>query len=197
MKIIFGLGNPGNEYENTRHNIGFNVLEKLRNELGFDQFKEDKKLLGATTGGRYEDEKVILVKPLTFMNRSGECVRAVLDYYKVGIKDMLVVFDDVDLPLGNFRIKSQGSGGTHNGVKSIIQYIKDQNFGRFKVGIESRGDIAPKNQPIDSFVLDKFKKEEVSTINNTLDKVVEAILFSLKSGLTEAMNSFNKKTLDF
>lgn len=184
MKIIVGLGNPGKEYEKTRHNIGFMVLEELRKKLEFDEFKEDKKKQAAISFGEYHDEKIILVKPLTFMNKSGESVQKIVSFYKIDLKDLFVCYDDVDLPLGAIRVREKGSAGTHNGMKSIISHLSSQDFARFRVGIETRGEIAAKEQDTTSFVLSRFSWKEGRIIKKSIIETVGVILEALKNGVT-------------
>ena len=141
MYIIAGLGNPGKKYENTRHNIGFITLDYLaeRHDIQINKIKH-KALVGE---GRISGQKVLLVKPQTYMNLSGESLREVMDYYKVDIEDLIVIYDDIDLPAGTVRIRKKGSAGTHNGMRSIVQHL-GQDFPRIRMGIgnERKGDLA-------------------------------------------------------
>ena len=153
MKVIIGLGNPGRDYEKTRHNVGFMVIDEIANKLGISGGKEkfDAVLLEDFVG----QEKVVLVKPLTFMNDSGRAVRRIIDFYSLNPTDIIVIYDDVDIDLGKLRIRKNGSAGTHNGMKSIIYELKSDNFPRVRLGInkEKRGDLK-------RVVLKKFSKEE-------------------------------------
>ena len=185
MYIIIGLGNPGKEYENTRHNTGFITIDKLANKYNIDISKEKHKALIGT--GNIEGEKVVLVKPQTYMNLSGEAARLVLDFYKEDVKNVIAVFDDLDLPVGTIRIKERGSAGTHNGVKSLIKELGSQQFKRVKVGTgssEAKGDLI-------NFVLGKFSNEELVEIEKSTDKAVEAIITIIKDGIVKAMNDYN------
>lgn len=152
MKLIVGLGNPGKEYDNTRHNIGFWALDSY---LGDVSFKHEK------LADVYKSNSVIFIKPNTFMNLSGNAVKYYMDYYKININDLLVIQDDLDLPLGKIRVKINSSAGGHNGIKSIINEINSQNFLRLKIGI-SKNDYN-----IVDYVLGKFSKEEREVLNNS------------------------------
>ena len=170
MKVIVGLGNPGKEYEKTRHNIGFIILD---NYLGKVKWKEDHKALIYET--KINDEKVLFVKPLTFMNNSGEAIKEILSYYKVDIDDLLVVQDDIALELGKSRIKYESSDGGHNGIKSIIKELNTNRFLRLKIGLA-------KEQDIDtiSYVLGKLSKKEIDQVKSDLDKyynIMESFIY--------------------
>lgn len=193
MKLIIGLGNPGKEYENTRHNAGFILLDYIQEKLGFENFHEEKKFKALVSIGELNGEKAILAKPLTFMNLSGEAVQKIMQFYKIPLSDIIIVYDDVDLPLGTIRIRKNGSPGTHNGMKSIVQAIGD-NFPRIRIGIESRGETAPEKQETVSFVLEQFKKEEQLVLEKELKKVLEAIKMIFTEGLEKAMNTYNPVT---
>ena len=161
MKLIVGLGNPGKEYENTRHNIGFWALD---NYLDSVSFKHEKK------ADVYKDNSVIYIKPNTFMNLSGEAVKYYMNYFKIDKKDLLVIQDDLDLPLGKIRVKNNSSAGGHNGIKSIINEIGSNEFLRLKVGISKVKDIDTKD-----YVLGKFSAEELSVINMVFVKLNDFI----------------------
>lgn len=139
MKLIVGLGNPGKEYENTRHNLGFRIIDHLANKLNLELKKEKNKGLYVT--GNYLNQKIILLKPLTYMNNSGECIRDFVNYFQIPVENILVVYDDLALPLGSFRYRSRGSSGGHNGIKNIIECLGTQEFKRLKVGIGSDSGI--------------------------------------------------------
>lgn len=185
MYIVVGLGNPGREYENTRHNAGFIVIDKLANKYNIDINKEKHKALVGM--GIIEGEKVILVKPQTFMNLSGEAVREIVDFYKEDIKNVIVIFDDIDLPVGTIRIKSKGSAGTHNGIKSIVKELSSQEFKRVKIGIGS----PLGNMDLVNHVLGKFSNEEFETINISTNKAIDAVVTIIKDGILKAMNEYN------
>lgn len=191
MKLLVGLGNPGKEYAKTRHNAGFMALGLLKDALGFDEFSLDKKFEALVSEGTYSGEKVILALPQTFMNLSGESLRALIDFYKIPLADLIVAYDDLDLPLGKIRLRLEGSPGTHNGMKSITEILGTQNFPRLRIGIESRGESAPEQQETASFVLTAFTKEEDKILQESLKKAVLALKMGLEDNLAEAMNRYN------
>ena len=191
MKIIVGLGNPGTKYENSRHNAGFMVLNELNNQLEFDDFKTQKKFKAETSEGTINNEKIVLIKPQTFMNLSGECVIKLLQFFKVEPVDLWVIYDDVDLPLGQIRIRKEGSAGTHNGMKSIIQSLDFASFPRYRIGIESRGVTSPEQMDTKSFVLSDFSKDELEIFVKSAKKAAEAILLALNEDIESAMNEYN------
>ncbi|NLK62119.1 MAG: aminoacyl-tRNA hydrolase [Fusobacteria bacterium] len=170
MKIIVGLGNYGKEYEKTRHNIGFEVIKELADKLNISDFK--KKFQGLIAETTYKNEKIILLMPTTFMNLSGNSIIEAINFYKLDSKeDIIVIYDDMDLPLGKMKIKKQGSAGGHNGIKSIISHMGTQ-FYRIKCGIDKpteKGDTI-------NYVLGKFSKLEESDVKNMINKAVEASL---------------------
>ncbi|MEK7528361.1 MAG: aminoacyl-tRNA hydrolase [Patescibacteria group bacterium] len=171
MRLIVGLGNPGRKYENTRHNAGFMAADLLAVKLSADEFKEEKKFKAMIT----KTGDVIIAKPLTFMNISGEAVSLLLGFYKLTPDDLIVVYDDVDLPLGTIRVRAEGSAGTHNGMRSIIQQIGTEKFSRVRIGIESRGLQAPQEQSTESFVLEPFLPGEKEQIASAITQGVSAI----------------------
>jgi len=138
-KLLIGLGNPGREYQATRHNLGFQVIDNLAEKLSFPWQKE--KFKGLYTTGIYQQQKIMLLKPLTYMNNSGECVRDFINYFQIPLENILVIYDDLTLPLGSFRYRQQGSSGGHNGVKSIIECLRTQKFQRLKIGIGSKQEV--------------------------------------------------------
>lgn len=157
MKLIVGLGNPGKEYLHTRHNVGFEVLDLLSKDLNAD-FKLDKAFKGYIGSINIGEEKVILLKPTTFMNLSGESVISVVNFYKVPLEDILIIYDDIALDLGRLRLRESGSAGGHNGVKSLIAHLNTQNFKRIRVGISGT------DKSLCSHVLGKFSKDETPII---------------------------------
>ena len=193
MKIVVGLGNPGIEYEGTRHNVGFMVLDAMQEKLEFPEFKEEKKFKALISTGEIAGEKVILMKPQTFMNKSGDAVRLIKDFYKVLNKNIWVIYDDVDLPIGSLRIRKKGSAGTHNGMKSVIGRLGAEKFPRVRIGIESRGELTAPQQNIVSFVLKKFNYDEKKIIPKVINEAVKTIKFGLNEGVDNAMNKFNAK----
>lgn len=190
MKLIVGLGNPGKEYENSRHNAGWMALDALHKELDAEPFKKEKKFKGEISAGNFRGEKILLLKPLTFMNLSGESVEPIANFYKIKPADILVIYDDLDMPLGSIRIRKNGGAGTHNGMKSLVQHI-GEDFPRLRIGIESRGQTAHEEQETSSFVLSPFKKEEKKTLKDVLKKALEAIKIIVSGDLDEAMNNYN------
>lgn len=181
MKLIVGLGNVGERYCFTRHNAGFMVLDKLVIDKGFS-FREESKLkcFLAKSGD------IIYIKPTTFMNLSGEAVRAVMDYYKIDVKDLLIVYDDIALDLGRMRFRANGSDGGHNGIKSIIKHVGTKEFDRLKIGIGPQPNI-----PSENYVLQNFPKEQLEELKEVLKKADEAIEFYLENGIQKAQNKFN------
>lgn len=181
MKLIAGLGNIGEKYCFTRHNAGFMVLDKWAMDEGFS-FREEKKLKCFLA----KKDDIIFIKPTTFMNLSGEAVRAVMDYYKIDVKDILIIYDDIALDLGKIRFRANGSDGGHNGIKSIIQHVGTKDFDRLKVGIGPQPNI-----PSENYVLANFPKEQHEELKTVLKKSIEAIQFYLKNGIQKAQNKFN------
>ncbi len=185
MKLIAGLGNVGDKYCFTRHNAGFMVLDKWALDEGLS-FREEKKLKCFLTKLRYNNEDLLLVKPTTFMNLSGEAVRAVMDYYKIGVKDILIIYDDIALDLGRIRFRANGSDGGHNGIKSIIQHVGTKDFDRLKVGIGPQPNI-----PSENYVLQNFPKEQHEELKDVLKKSIEAVEYYLKNDIQKEQNLFN------
>lgn len=191
MKIIAGLGNPGKEYEKTRHNIGFQIIDLVREELKFPEFKNKPKFNAEISEGEYNTEKILLVKPMTFMNLSGDSVQKIMNFYHAYPDDLWVIVDDLDFQLGDLKIRAKGGPGTHNGLISVHESINSDKFPRFKVGIESRsaelkGKFAGKD-----YVLSKFEASEEKIMVKTRKKACEAIIYSLEKGISAAMNKFN------
>lgn len=185
LYIIAGLGNPGRKYEGTRHNVGFDAIDCLSQQHGIKVSKiKFKALLGE---GFISNKKVILVKPQTYMNLSGESIRDILDWYKVSPDHLIVIFDDVDIPFGEIRVKRKGSAGTHNGMKSIIYQLKDDNFPRVKIGIGK----PPEEWELSDFVLSGFSREERKIINDSIEKAARAVTTIIEDGIDAAMNLFN------
>lgn len=191
MKLIVGLGNPDKVYTASRHNVGWMVADALAKELGFPEMKKEDKFKAWICTGTVDGEKVIISKPTTYMNLSGESVAKIMQFFKIDLQNLYVIYDDVDLPLGQLRIRKEGSPGTHNGMKSLVQHLGSNIFPRFRVGIESRGTTSPDQQDISSFVLSPFVEEEAETIKESLQKAVQALKTALKEGIETAMNRFN------
>ena len=187
MILIAGLGNPGKEYENTRHNAGFLVLDTLAQKLGADlSERKHRALCGkAVIGG----QKVILLKPRTYMNSSGESIRAAADYYKVPPEDILVVYDDISLAPGQLRIRAKGSAGGHNGIKSIIAHLGTQEFPRVKVGIGEK----PPRMDLADYVLGHFSSGEKKIMEEAAKEAADAICEIVNVGIEQAMNDHNRR----
>lgn len=183
MFLIVGLGNPGREYENTRHNIGFAAMDVLAEKYNIDINRT--KFKGEYGEGFINGNKVILLKPYTFMNLSGESVREAMDFYKLTEEQVLIIYDDISLELGRLRIREKGSAGGHNGIKSIINHMGTDVFTRIKIGVG-----APKGDLV-NHVLGRFSKDEVNILKQTLDAVTEATAEIIDNGAKEAMNKFN------
>ena len=186
MKIIAGLGNPGEKYKNTRHNVGFMVTEALASKYNIKGSFSSK--FNAIVGkGMVKDIEVLIVQPLTYMNLSGEAVSKVMNWYIVDITDLFVVFDDVSLDMGKIRFREEGSAGGHNGIKSIISCCGGQNFPRLKVGIGPN----PGEHLWTSYVLEKFTAEESEILKKVIPLSVEAVEDYLLSGMNFAQNKYN------
>lgn len=171
MKFLIGLGNPGEKYQNTRHNAGFLFLDYLAAQLGGEGFKVEKKFKSEIC----KVGDLLLVKPQTFMNLSGEALVALVNFYKCPLEDVLVIYDDVDLKLGDFRLRAKGSAGTHNGMKSIIACLGATEFPRLRIGIESRGEHAPAQQDLHSFVLENFREEELLELEKVFGEMMKEL----------------------
>lgn len=185
MKLIVGLGNPGKEYDQTRHNIGFMTIDELADY--FDIKLDRTKFNGLYGLGMVRGEKVLLLKPLTYMNLSGESIRPLMEYYDIDVEDLLVIYDDLDLPCGKIRLRTKGSAGGHNGIKSIIQHLKTQEFNRVRIGIDR-----PKNgMKVVDYVLGRFTSEEMIEMNGAMEKSVKASEEWLSKPFLEVMNRYN------
>ncbi len=197
MKLIVGLGNPGGEYAQTRHNIGFFVIDKLAKELATGEVRwqadHDHKSQVVTMSG------VILVKPQTFMNSSGVAVAGLAKYYKIIPSDIIVVHDDLDLPVGKIRLRSRGGSGGHNGVQSVLDALKSDMFVRVKLGIGRSKEVASGKQPeklrrhqaVINFVLSKFRRSEAGEMRKLVDHGARAVRMILTEGLDKATNKFH------
>ena len=186
-KLIVGLGNPGDKYVETKHNVGFMLVDQLAKSLNLT-FSHDKIFQADVTSTFIDGEKVFLVKPTTFMNESGKAVHALLTYYGLDVEDLVVIYDDLDMEVGKIRLRAKGSAGGHNGIKSIINHIGTQNFYRIKIGIGR-----PKHgMSVVHYVLGKFDQDDYATILLAIDKSEEALRFYLKDGQFEkAMQRYN------
>lgn len=185
MKIIVGLGNPGKPYEHTRHNIGFDVIDALAKK--WDAPLTNQKFNGIYAIVHRPEGKVLLVKPLTYMNLSGECVGPLMDYFDIDVEDLIVIYDDLDLETGKLRLRQKGSAGGHNGIKSLIQHLGTQEFNRIRVGVNR----PPAGMKVADYVLSKFSKEDQVVMSNAIDKSVMAVETALSIPFLEVMNQFN------
>ena len=190
MWLIAGLGNPGREYEASRHNVGFMVLDNLADEL--DENFRKSPFNADICKTRIGTEGAILLKPTTYMNNSGQAVRAALDWYNLDERSLLVVYDDMDLPLGQIRLREKGSAGGHNGMKSIISHIGDGNFFRLRVGIGKPCD----NTDVISHVLSPFSKEQMPVISKSVLISVDAVRSVIEDGFQKAQSKFNSVKVD-
>lgn len=185
MYIIAGLGNPTKDYDGTRHNVGFEVIDKLADEYNISMdIKKHKAICGK---GVIAGQKVILVKPQTYMNLSGESIRDVIDFYKADIDDLVVIFDDICLDVGKLRLRPKGSAGGHNGIKSIIAHLGTDQFKRIKFGVGDK----PKNYDLADWVLGRFPKEEKQDVESGVKLACKAIETILVDGIEAGMNQYN------
>ena len=188
MYIIAGLGNPGKQYEHTRHNVGFDTLDKLAEKyhISIDNQKH-KAVCGS---GYIEGQKVILVKPQTYMNLSGESLREIIDFYKLDpAEELIVIYDDISLDPGQLRIRLKGSAGGHNGIKNIIAYLGTQEFPRIKVGVGAK----PPKMDLADYVLSRFGAEEQKIMDEAFGEAAEAAVMMMTTGAERAMNHYNAK----
>ena len=188
MYCIVGLGNPEKKYENTRHNVGFEVIDAIADKYSIAVREKGYKALYGK--GVIEGQRVILVKPQTYMNLSGESVREVVDYYKIDAEEELIVIsDDISLEAGGIRIRKKGSAGGHNGLKNIIQHLGTENFQRIRMGVGEK----PKEWDLVDYVLGHFSKEERKLMDEGIEEAVKAVAVCVTEGADKAMNLFNKK----
>ena len=185
MKLIVGLGNPDLKYKDTRHNTGFMVIDKTLEKLHLSIDKE--KFNGAYTFFEHNGEKIYFLKPLTYMNSSGEAVLPFMNYFKIDINDLVVVHDDLDLPVGKIRLRESGSCGGQNGMRNIIDLLKSQNIKRIRVGIGKNPLI-----PTIDYVLGKIPKEERETFDSSVDKASDALIYFLDHDFSKTMTNFNR-----
>lgn len=186
MKIIFGLGNPGLKYKNTRHNIGFKVVDRLAGNQGL-RFKRSFKLNAYIAKFRVNKEDIVLVKPHTYMNRSGACVGKILRYYKVSPEDCLIIYDDVDLPLGILRLRVKGSAGGHRGMSSIIETVDSEVLNRLRIGI----DKPVSNVDLSDYVLSEFSSKQMEALEEAVSKAVSACIDWVNLGNDYVMKNYN------
>ena len=183
MYLIVGLGNPEEDYSNTRHNMGFDTINKISKEYDIEVNK--KKFKGLYGTGMIEGEKVILLKPQTFMNLSGESVKEVVDFYKIEHNDIIVIYDDMDVDLGTIKIRKKGGPGSHNGMKSVVQYL-GTDFARIRVGIGK-----PEDEDFIRYVIGPIPEEEKEMLDKSTTTAKDAVVEIIKSGVDNAMNKFN------
>lgn len=185
MKLIVGLGNPTPQYDKTRHNVGFAVIDHLMNEYGIAL--DTAKHKGFYGKGRIAGESVILLKPMTYMNLSGESVVQVANYYKVAPQDVIVVYDDINLDVGRLRIREKGSAGGHNGIKNIIAHLGTDEFPRIRVGVGMK----PPKMDLADYVLSRFSKEEEPLMEEGYEKAAKAMELMVEDKISQAMNLYN------
>ncbi|MCK5123457.1 MAG: aminoacyl-tRNA hydrolase, partial [Candidatus Pacebacteria bacterium] len=171
MKLIIGLGNPGEEYKKTRHNAGFLALDKIANNFQFSIFNFQSISNAQISKGVIDDKKYILIKPQTFMNNSGQAVKAILDYYKIKPEDIIVIHDDLDILLGEYKLSKNKNSGGHKGVQSIIDYLGTKDFTRIRIGIMTEN----KKTPTEKFVLERFSGEEMEVVEGVIEEIVKNI----------------------
>lgn len=185
MKLIVGLGNPGPKYENTRHNVGFMVIDQLSKKFSIPL--AETKFKGIYGYKVVNGEKLFLLKPLIYMNLSGESMKPLMDYYKISVEDIVVIYDDLDLPVGKIRLRQKGSHGGHNGIRSIIAHLGTSDFNRIRVGI----DRPEKGMSISNYVLANFGKEEMLEMERAIERTSEACERWLEKDFLQVMNEFN------
>ncbi len=185
MKIVVGLGNPGDEYRDTRHNVGFMAIDELAHRLGISSWKKRNQALVAECRG---DEPILLVKPETYMNLSGIAVGELARWYKVSVEDIIVIFDDMDLPIGRLRLRLKGGSGGHRGIESLLTHLPKDTFARVRIGI----DRPPTGWQVVDYVLSRFTKEEQPLLDSAIHKAADAVESIVKQGMNKAMNLHNK-----
>ena len=185
MKLIVGLGNPGMEYENTRHNVGFMVIDKFIEHIGYVSMK--KKYDGLYCEVFYQNEKIIILKPQKYINLSGEVVKKFIDYYKIDISDILIINDDLDLPVGCYKLKPSGGSAGHNGLKNIEKELNTNEYKRLKIGISNNKNIETKD-----YVLGKFTEDELALVNQAIDLSVKACEMALTESFNKVMTEYSK-----
>lgn len=187
MYIIVGLGNPTREYQATRHNVGWDAITRLADDHHIPlNSRKHKAICGS---GIIEGEKVLLVQPVTYMNLSGECVRELVDFYKISLQELIVIYDDISLEVGQLRIRKKGSAGGQKGMKSIITHLGTDEFARIRIGIGDK----PEGWDLADYVLSRFKEEEQPAIREALKNASDACRMIISSGIDAAMNQYNKK----
>lgn len=187
LYIVIGLGNPGSRYENTRHNVGFDTIDRLAEKYGIKVSRlKHKALIGE---GFIGDKKVVLVKPQTYMNLSGESVRDVVEWFKTPLDRVIIIYDDIDLAVGSIRVRPRGSSGTHNGMKSVIYQLQSDEFPRIRIGIGK----PPEGWDLADYVLSRFGEEERKLIDESIQRAAEAAVSIMDSGVERTMSVFNRQ----
>ena len=188
MKLIVGLGNPGTEYAGTRHNAGWMVVDAFAAKFRIDVNRHEKDALTGT--GRVAGGTVMVAKPLTYMNRSGDAVLLLQNAYAESLEDLIVAYDEIDLPLGRLRIRPNGSAGTHNGMRSIVASLASEEFPRLRFGV--RGESYADDDRLRDYVLDEFTESELPVVHRTIERSLDALLLFARGDLRRAMNTFNR-----
>ena len=188
MRIIIGLGNPGKDYEKTRHNAGFRVIDLLCEKYEIQTTR--MKFHSMIGEGRIAGEKVLLVKPTTYMNNSGQAVREIVSYYQLEPKDIVVFSDDIDIPFGTLRIKRKGSAGGHNGLKSVIYHLQSDEFPRIKLGVGKKRE----GEDLADFVLGRFSQNEQEVMDTLIEMATESLEVLIKDGEDKAMSEYNGRS---
>jgi len=188
MQIIIGLGNPGGTYKGTRHNVGFETIDKLAYDFNITM-KKNTRFRAEVGEGRMANKKVMLVQPTTYMNLSGEAVRAILDFYKLLPQDIIVIYDDINLPVGDIRVREKGSAGGQKGMVDIIHQLHTDEFTRVRIGVGDK----PPGWKLNDYVLSRFLREEWDDMIKGITKAGDAVELILKQGAKDAMNFYNKK----
>jgi len=193
LKIVVGLGNPGLKYEFTRHNVGFRIVDNLARDMKIE-FKKTKSYYSLISRGMIKNQQVILVKPQTFMNLSGRAVSRVISYYRISPQDLLIVYDDLNLELGQIRIRKMGSAGGHKGMESIIQYLNTENIPRLRIGIGNPS--LNFNFDYVSYVLTNFKHDEEDKIDEVIQRSTQAIKTTIEDDFENTMRKYNRKLIE-
>ncbi len=194
-QLIVGLGNPEPKYDRTRHNIGFAAIDAISRAWQIN-LSENRKYQGEFGEGQLQLTKIRVLKPLTYMNRSGQSIRAVTDWFKLPPTSVLIIYDDMDLPLGKIRLRLSGSAGGHNGMKSAIAHLGKQNFPRLRIGIgKPQNAVAGDDANTISYVLGQFDSKESPVVTEVLKLVVDCVELSLKQGVEQAMNRYNNRNI--
>ena len=184
MKLIVGLGNPGPEYHNTRHNIGFQIVEELVKNIEAPSFQSNRKLQAQVV----KTNQIVVLKPQTFMNLSGNAVKAAAMFYKIALQDIWIIHDDMDIELGRIKVQIAGGSAGHNGIKSIISSLGSPDFTRWRIGV---GKPDKSIQPTSDYVLDSFTTEEIIKLNEVINKATQSINYALNNDIVATMNKYN------